>query len=239
VLNASFNGAPFPGGRMPAQASDAMRRDLGGGDAHLAAVVTTGNPPRRLAPVLSVFDDRRREIFVLGQRHHDLIFQIRRRTDDWGFQSPSLVLAGALPSEEGIADTARISAIIEAGAPRFTVETRAGHAERRIGTGVWQTWSLLLPDEGRYGRFATPVTLLVIAAMFAPLGYWGGRVSLHAGIAASAAPAVLTLLAALAIIPWTARSPAAPWPVWAAGAAAIAVAWIAARRMSPILDPGP
>ena len=240
VLSASFDSAPFPGGRLPAQASAAMREGLLAGDAHIAAVMTMApRPPRRLAPVLSVFDDQRREIFVLGQRHNDLIFQIRRHTDDWGFRSPSLALTGALAPQRRADDTVRISASVEQGAARIAVETPAGRAERRMGTGIWQAWSLLLPDEGRYGRFATPVTLLVIAAMFAPLGYWGGRVSLRASGAASVLPPVLTLLAALAIIPWTGRSPAAPWPVWAAGAAAIAAGWIAARAMSPILDPGP
>jgi VanZ family protein len=239
VLTASFNGAPFPGGRLSAQASTVLRDDLVAGDARLAAVMTTGGPPRRLAPVLSVFDEQHREIFVLGQRHHDLIFQIRRHTDDWGFRSPSLAFAGALPPQLRTDDTVRISATVDAGAARIAVESPAGRGERRMGTGIWQVWSLLLPDEGRYGRFATPVTLLVIAAMFAPLGYWGGRVARRASVTAAAAPAILTLVATLAIIPWIAQSLAAPWPVWAAGAAAIAGGWIAARRMSPFLDARP
>jgi VanZ family protein len=236
VITAAFNGSPFPGGRLSAEASAAMRDDLVAGNAHLLAVMTMGSPPRRLAPVLSVFDEQHREIFVLGQRHHDLIFQMRRRTDDWGFRSPSLAFVSALPQQPPTSDTLRISATVDGDAPRVAVESSAGRAERRIGTGIWQAWSLLLPDEGRYGRFATPVTLLVVAAMFAPLGYWGGRVSLHASTARAAGPAILTLLTTLAIIPWFARSLAAPWPVWAAGAAAIAFAWIAARRMSPFLD---
>lgn len=239
VVSASFDGAPFPGGRLPAQASATMRDALLGGDARIAAVIMMSpQPPRRLAPVLSVFDDQRREIFVLGQRHTDLIFQIRRRADDWGFRSPSLALTGALAPLPRADDTVRLSATVQEGTVHVAVETPAGRTERGMGTGVWQAWSLFLPDEGRYGRFATPVTLLVIAAMFAPLGYWGGRVSLRAAAAAAAVPPVLTLLAALAIIPWTARSPAAPWPVWVAGAAAIALGWIAARGPSPILDPG-
>ena len=216
-----------------------MRDVLLGGDARIAAAIVMGpQPPRRLAPVLSVFDDQRREIFVLGQRHNDVIFQIRRRTDDWGFRSPSLALTGAPGAQPRADDTVRISATVERGTTRIAVETPAGRTERRLGSGIWQAWSLLLPDEGRYGRFATPVTLLVIVAMFAPLGYWGGRASLGASTAAAVLPAVLTLLATLAIIPWTARSPAAPWLVWAAGSAAIAAGWTAARGLSPILDAG-
>jgi len=239
VLSASFGGAPFPGGRLPDKASAAMRDALLAGDTRIAAVMTmAARPPRRLAPVLGVFDDRHREIFVLGQRHNDLIFQIRRRTDDWGFRSPSLALTGALAPQPRTDDTVRISATVEEGSARIAVETPVGRAERRMGSGIWQAWSLLVPDEGRYGRFAGPVTLIVIAAMFAPLGYWGGRVSLRTSAATSAVPPVLTLLVALAIIPWTAGSPAAPWPVWAAGAAAIVFGWTAARAMSPILDPG-
>jgi VanZ family protein len=238
VASATFGGAPFPGGRLPAQASATMRDALLGGDARLAAVIVMApRPPRRLAPVISVFDDQRREIFVLGQRHNDLIFQIRRRTDNWGFRTPSLALTNAF-AQSRADDTVRISATVERGGARVAVETPAGRTERRLGSGIWLAWSLLLPDEGRYGRFATPVTLLVIAAMFAPLGYWGGRVSLRASAAAAAIPPVLTLLAALAIIPWTAQSPAAPWPVWVAGAAAIAAGWSAARGLSPILDAG-
>ena len=238
VLAASINGAPFPGGRLPLPASAALRDDLVAGNARLMATITAGSPPRRLAPVLSVFDDQRREIFVFGQRHHDLIFQIRRHTDDWGFRSPSLVFAGALLPQPRRDDTLRISATVDAGAPRITVESPAGRDERRVGTGIWQVWSLLLPDEGSFGRFATAVTLLVSAAMFAPLGYWGGRVSMQASMRASFTPAILTLFATLAIIPWIARSPAAPWPVWSTGATAIALGWIAARWMSPFLDAG-
>jgi VanZ family protein len=255
VITASFNGAPFPGGRLPVQASVAMRDDLIVGNARLVGVITTASPPRRLAPVLSVFDDQHREIFVLGQRHRDLIFQIRRHTDDWGFRSPSLALSDAVPPQPGLDDTLRISATFDAGAgaPSIGAVSPAGRIERRIGTGVWQAWSLLLPDEGRYGRFATPVTLLVVATMFAPLGYWGGRVSLGANpvapsargeattgrarrAASAAAPSILTLGAALAIIPWIAGSPAAPWPAWSAGAAALAFGGLVARRMSPFLD---
>ncbi len=259
VISASFNGVPFPGGRLPVEASVAMRDDLIAGNARLVGVITTSSPPRRLAPVLSVFDDQHREIFVLGQRHRDLIFQIRRHTDDWGFRSPSLALADAVPPQPGTDDTLRISATFDAGAsaPRIGAESPAGRIERRIGTGVWQVWSLLLPDEGRYGRFATPVTLLVVATMFVPLGYWAGRVSLGARpiarpmatggareattgsarrAASAAAPPILTLAAAFAIIPWIAGSPAAPWPAWGAGAAAIGFGGLAARWMSPFVD---
>ncbi len=236
VYDAAFNGTPFPGGRLSADASTAMRDDLVAGNARLTAAVLVGTPRRRLAPILSVFDERRREIFVLGQRHNDLVFQIRRRSDDWGFHSPSLALADALLPQPDRDDTVHITATVDAGAPRIAVSAPTGRAARRVGTGIWQIWSLLIPDDGRYGQFATPVTLLLVAAMFAPLGYWGGRSSIHAGVVRSAPPAVLTLLAALAIIPWIVRSPAAPWPVWAAAAASIAVAWAAARWMFPALD---
>lgn len=240
VLASSFNDAPFETGQLSAPAGAAMRDDLLAGHARMTATITPGRPPRRLAPVLSVFDDQRREIFVLGQRHDDLILQIRRHTDDWGFRSPSLALAGALPAQSRSSDTLRISATFGDGAPRLAVESRAGRQERRAGTGVWQAWRLLLPDEGRYGRFATPVTLLIIAATFAPLGYWGGRVSLRSRTRAlpAAGPPVLTLIATLAIIPWIAQSPAAPWPVWIAAAIAATAGWFAARWMSPHLGSG-
>jgi VanZ like family len=242
VSNASFNGAPFRPGRLSIESSAAMRNALVTGDARIAAAVLGGTPRRRLAPILSVFDRERREIFVLGQRRNDLVFRIRRRSDGWGFHSPSLTLVNALLVRSNRDDTVHIDATMDGGAPRLRAASPAGLDTRRIGAGIWELWRLLLPDDDRFGDYAMPITVLWAAAMFAPLGFWGAcgfaRAPSHtpARILSAVAPAIVTVFAALAIIPWAARSPAAPWPVWGASVVGAALAWAIARWLEPIVD---
>jgi VanZ like family len=239
VFNASLNGAPFRVGRLSADASSAMRNALAGGNAHVTAVVFWGTPRRRLAPILSVFDHERREIFVLGQRRHDLVFRIRRRSDDWGFHAPSLTLDNALSLQAGPADSVRIDATATDGALRISAESQSGLRSRRLDSGIWQAWTLLLSDDGRYGDHATPITMLWVAAMFAPLAYWGRRGEARTGPLLAATPTILTMVVALAIIPWVAGSPPAPWPIWAAAGGGAALAWAAAWWLEPMMDPNP
>jgi hypothetical protein len=225
VLDASFNGQPFHVGRLSADSSAAMRAELLSGHARLSARILPGTPPPHLAPIVSVFDHRRREIFLLGRRRDDLVFRVRRRSDDLGFHPPSLVLPHALPAHDGRPDTVTIGAAVAAGATTIDVASHAIRAQRRIDTGVWQAWRLLVPDDTWYGDLSAPLTVVWVAAMFAPLGYWGGRAAAGEGIVSAVTPAIIALIASLAIIPWAANAPVAPWPVWAIAGAAVVLAW--------------
>lgn len=95
VLEARAGGLRLAPGPM----STADRRALVGallGGPRLEATARFGPPTRGLAPVLSVFDGRQREIFVLGQDGDGLVFRMRRRADRARFHRPELRAPGLL-----------------------------------------------------------------------------------------------------------------------------------------------
>src|SRR5579883_437502 len=163
VLDATFNGEPFRSGRLSADASMAMRDTLLAGRAVVAARVLPGTPRPRLAPIASVYDHRRAEIFVLGRRANDLVFRMRRRSTGMGFHSPSAVLTGALPHGPAPTDTLRLSATVQSGVMALDLAGRRRRAHLRVGEGLWEAWRMLVADDGRvFGVHARAVTMLSI-----------------------------------------------------------------------------
>jgi hypothetical protein len=104
-----------------------------------------------------------------------------------------------------------------------------GERESRLGSGVWQGWRLLLPDDAWYGDFPNLFTVAWVMLLCGPVGYWAGCAARRRGVLIAAAVPIAALVAGLAIIPWAAGALAAPWPVWAAGAAGVTVGLCFAR----------
>jgi hypothetical protein len=230
VYSATFDTARFRVGRLSADSSTAMRDALlAGGVTITASFQRADVPPRRLAPIVSVFDQHRREIFVLGQRVGDLAFRLRRRTDHLGFHPPSAILAHAFDAAQPSTDTLRAGVTVDRGSVLLELAGRDGATRRRIGFGPWDVWRLFIPDSGRFGIHETFWLLATMAALWLPLGYWAGRSAEEIAAPLYPAAALIALSITLAIIPWNAGSPPAPWPVWCMGAAGIAIGWTFSR----------
>ncbi len=227
VYHATFNDARFRIGRLSPDSSAAMRAALLAGSAVIATTISPGSVPTHLAPIVSVFDRQRREIFILGRRRDDLAFRFRRRTEKIALHTPIALLPHAMPRGHDD-DTLSVTAIVERGATVLSVAGSGRQLRRRVGFGIEDAWRLFLPDDGYFGVHDTLWMVVSMIALWLPLGYWAARAVSHR-TAPVIAGVVVALIGTLAIIPWTAAAPVALPPVWAVSIAAIAIGWLASR----------
>lgn len=236
VLDATFDGAAIGIGRMSMMASAAMRDSLLADTAVVAATMQPGTTRDKIAPIVAVHDIDRREIFLLARRRNDLLFRLRRRTAVLGFHTPSAVLVNAFPAEAPPADTVVARVAITSGSTTLDVTGRgpngATKLHRRVSQGLWDAWRLFVPDEGRWGAHAMGLTLLSMAFLFLPIGYWAGRGAHHEGTVLSVISIAIPVVSSFAIIPWAAGAPAAGWPIWMAGLVGAGIAWCAGAAAS-------
>lgn len=225
VLEARAGGLRLVSGPMEPADRRALATALRAGP-RLEATARFGPPTDGLAPVLSVFDGRQREVLVLGQDGDDLVFRLRRRADRARLRRPELRAPGLLAGLSA-GDTATLR--IRPSARRRTAasDARPGAAapakgegggggragpglcleagnRRRCGLGhrAGRGWALLLGP----GPSADTVTRALdagwVALLFLPLGWWarprwGWRLGLLvAGAGLLGAPAAGPLLPA-------------------------------------------
>jgi hypothetical protein len=133
----------------------------------------SGVPTERTAPIFSIFDDRQREILLVGARGRDLVFHLRTRLDGLRLRSPSILLSGAIP------DMPDQSLAIRAGynASRYRLEASdaATTLAREVPVSASWGWSFVLPFEYGFGSGARWLTMLWLGGFWLPLGYWAAR----------------------------------------------------------------
>jgi hypothetical protein len=225
VLDAAFNGTPFRIGRVSAESSAAMRAALLAGRARIEARVLPGSSRWPLAPILRVNGQGRKEILVLGRRHDDLVFRLRRHSQDLKFLPVSVTLPKGFPPAVVGNQPVTLTATVLRGTWTLDAKWQGGSRQSDLGIGVWQGWRLFLPDDSWYGDYPFLFTALWLVVLCAPMGYWAARAARLRGLASAVGPPVVALFAAFAIIPILAGAPPAPWLVWVAGAAGVALAW--------------
>ncbi len=140
------------------------RLELLEGPISIRAHGTLGPPPRRTAPIVSVFDDRQRQIALLGQEGEDLMVAIRLRTSDARLRTPALRVPEGLAAPAGTRYDA---------AGWWADGTLSGTA---VGTGalpltVGLGWSFVLP----FGADLEPGTPVWSVLWLALLGLVPGR----------------------------------------------------------------
>lgn len=228
VYRATFNDAPFLDGRLSPDSSATMRAALLTSGTAIATWIRAGTWRYRLAPILSVADGHRREIFMLGRRFNDLTFRLRRRSDNLGFHPPSAVLANALAKNRVTGDTVGVTVVLQPGSIILQVEGQIARAQRQIGLGVWGAWRLFVPDDGAFGKHDDLWTLVTMIGLWLPLGYWTARMRGVSRVA-GAVSVVIALVGTLAIIPWIVASPPAPSWIWLVSLATLGIAWMFSR----------
>ena len=200
VLSARSGGVDLPAGRLAASDRRSLGSVLARGP-HLAARVRLGDPPAGLAPVLSVFDGRQREILVLGQDGRDLVFRLRRRAADLGLRRPEIRASGLLAGLSA-GETVVLAVRPDPRRAAGGLCLRAGPS-RRCGLGhrAGSGWSLLVGPVAAPGT-ARALDAAWIALLLLPLGFWarpraGWRTGLLAALGAlAAAPLAGPVLAA-------------------------------------------
>ncbi len=250
IVSATFNGQPFRQGRLSDSESAALRGAFLHGTARVAVTTIPAPSIGRVAPIVSVFDGQKQEIFMIACAGQDLIFGVRTRLDDLRFHSPAHRLHGVIPCDASgtpsAVDTVRIAASVDRLGLFLAAERDGTTASARPDAGAWQAWRLIISDSyGKQARFASYLTALWVILWMAPLGYWLARAGrrrddivepesrpeqrLGPPILFRLGLSAITLVASLAIIPVGAGSRLAPLPVWLAGVAGVLLGYALAH----------
>jgi hypothetical protein len=212
VVSVRLDSIPLPGTRL--SNSRLVRETLLAPQSVLEARAVTGQPTADVAPIFSIFDERQREIILLGQDGTDLIFRVRTRTGPLGLRSPALRLAHALPPEAGT--RIELRARYEPGHYRLDAEVGGTTYSRELALSASWGWTFLLPFTHSFGAEMPWLTVLWVGGLLLPLGYYGGR----SGVLRGSVGMVLLLAllgAGLVLIPLLASFAAWHPLEWAAG----------------------
>lgn len=171
VTAVHLNSLALPGTRLAN--SDVVREQLLSPGSILEVRALSGLPTLDLAPLFSIFDDRQREIVLVGQDGRDLIFRVRTRTAPLGLRSPALRLARALPEQP---DTpVRVRAQYETGHYRLDARIGQDSHSRDMALSASWGWTFLLPFDHAFGREMPWLTMLWVGGLLLPIGYYAGR----------------------------------------------------------------
>ena len=171
VVSVRLDSIPLPGTRLAN--SKAVRESLLAPESVLEVRAISGPPTLDVAPIFSIFDDRQREILLLGQEGLDLIFRVRTRTAPLGLRSPALRLAHALPAARGTGIELR--ARYETGHYHLDAEVGGDSLSRDLALSASWGWTFLLPFEHSFGGEMPWLTMLWVGGLLFPIGYYAGR----------------------------------------------------------------
>jgi hypothetical protein len=190
--------------------------------APIRVVALAGPAPERLAPLFSVYDDRRIEILLVGPDRDALVYRYRARSLALRLDQPDLRFPGAL-RDVPPGDTLRVAVMPDPARP--AAWCLSANRERRCGLGftAGRGWAVLYYVEWFPEWLKTALDWLWLAAMFFPLGAllrrrWMTAVGMPVAAAA-------LLLAPGALLP-------TPVPEYAAAVTGVGLGVLAARALA-------
>jgi hypothetical protein len=232
VLSATAGGLPTPYAISGASAD--VRRRLSSDSVVVEARIVGGIRSSPVAAIATVYDYRRSQIFMLGEREGNLIFSIRMGTADARVATPSIRLDSVFPPHR----SATPDTMLVAGGlihHRLWISARMDGVTRErtqpIGAGLG--WSYLMPFDYEYGSEAKWLTVLWLAGLSAPAMYWATRAGPKVLLVVGAA-----LAASLLLIPLATGVHATVWWEWLALALGACIGVLIGRdgsRASPPL----
>lgn len=225
LLGSWVGGIPFPQGAMGD--SPAFRALLSSDSVLVVAEVRAGAPTSRMAPIASVFDWRRTEIFLLGQNERDLVFTMRANAARARVRNPAIRLDDVFPADaraDGAATPLRLEGGKVHGELVAGVWQGGAWRERRVPLTPGLGWSYFSPFEYAFGAETPLISAIWLAGLLLPLGYWGGAVDSRRERVVMALAAALALALAGPLL----GEHAAAWWEWA-GAAVGVVGGLACR----------
>ncbi|HEX7050789.1 MAG TPA: VanZ family protein [Longimicrobiales bacterium] len=187
VVHARVGGDTIPSRQAPD--SRALRRHLRSGTPIVIDFIAGPATPA-LAPIFSIYDEKAREVILIGADREDAVFRFRTRAVALRFDQPDIRLRSAF-------------AAIQPGRPLRLAVWREGRgycieagaaAACGLGFTLGDTWGIFLYPESLPGPMKRFLGLGWIAALFLPAGFWATR---RRGRLCAAAAAVL----GLALIP--------------------------------------
>ena len=148
-----------------------------------------GPPTDGVAPILSIFDDREREVMLLGVDRSDAVVRYRMRAADARFDQPELRFRdGFAAVKAGQPLKLELS-----GAPRGYCVSVNQSRSCSVGLRVGDTWGLLFYDS-TLAQARAGLSLIWLLVLFAPAGFWLNRKT-------AVALAMVIVVAALAVLP--------------------------------------
>ena len=176
VLAASVDDISIPNVAL-AESHGVRQRLLDG--ATVAATVIPAEPTPGIAPIVRVADADQRQIVLLAQNGADLLFSIHSGAEVLRLRPPILALPRVFPIGV-LNDRAQAAALVELSGRYLSREVRL-HARTSSATNgslipltVSLGWTLVLPTqwfiEGT--RAEVVISLIWIAVLMVPLGYW-------------------------------------------------------------------
>lgn len=243
VVDARINGkAVVPNASLPA--SDAIRDSILSGTLTLLARVIPAGTTYGLAPIVSIASPEEPQVVVLGQDYRDIVFRVRlnggelrmniaevaaQRIFPADTKSPAATTADTLDLR---GDIIRGQQLVVSGASGATRSTAA------LSLSPFFLWSLTTPGERRSSRAFQVESMIWVAALLTPLGYWAGRWNTQSGAHdkswfARRLPEIVLAIAivvGLAVVPVIFEFPVASISLWITAAVAAGAADIFSAR---------
>lgn len=216
VLDARIGDVPIPSHRL--SNSDRLVALLSRGMPVRVRAVT-GPPVGRTAPLLSIFDARQRELFLIGPDAHGLVLRPRLRAVDLRLDAPDLLIPTLRLGPAG--DTVTV-AVWRPGAAYCVAVNGAGRCG--LGFTVGTGWALVWYPPDMPSAVASVLTLFWIALLAAPVGFWLTRDWWSAG-------SVVVLAGSLAVVPSITGLLSTPLTQWLAAGFGLMVGAAAQRLL--------
>ncbi len=166
VLEASLDDAPLPSRRL----TDSPRiRQLLSVGATLRVRALAGPPVTALAPLLSIFDDRQREILLLGPYRAKLVFRYRTRAAAWRLDRPDLRVDGAL---RGVSPGDTLDIAVRRTGRSYCLTLNDALQTCNLGFTAGTGWALLVHPSSLPPWLETALSIGWMAGLLLPAGFW-------------------------------------------------------------------
>ncbi len=163
-----------------------------------------------------------RGLLAINQMGTRLTFEVPRRLALMGLYNPTLRLDDGAPRTAGVPFTVMAG---ERGR-HIWLESAAKGRTRRADLLLAPTmaWGLVVPFNYAFGWEAPLVTLVWVAMLIAPLGFWGAHTGKPTPVLAILAIAIVL---GLGVIPWLSHTGPVPLRDWLAAVMGVAAGWAA------------
>jgi hypothetical protein len=162
----------------------------------LVIVVDSSEPARGVGGLFAIYDDRRREVVLLGRHGDDLVYRVERRASSLRLDVPDIRVQGLFP--RGGSDRLRIRVERdpdERGGVCLTWGAPEGGETRHCGLGLTlgRGWALLFYPEGLGATARGMLDIGWVFLLLAPTGLWVRRHRETASVGAAAVALMITI----------------------------------------------
>lgn len=238
VLSMALGDQVVMTGRLHAAADSAIRS----GGTTLSFRMVSGPKAEFESSIIAIVDRSNRRVVRVSQDEANAVLEVQVAGSAVRVRSPRVVLRNALPQAAG--DTVRIDAELSSWRLGLTVSTADARMDRRLTLRASTAWIPLYPFAYNKDAGVTRVSLLWLAALLVPTGYWSGsgRVTERDSPASVRSRrhtiSVLLLVAVFAILglgvfPMAFGFPVSPAIHWLAPFAGVAIGAAAGRVARP------